>query len=273
VTEGGVALSCSWESEGSLGSSLSVASQGETGSSEMDLFSLETCVRLNPRVDTRCQLSLSAKNPHIQISGCRVVSSFPRWEVVGDHQYIESCQGQRLEELSDEELQVYDLELCLKRSYGSIVLRLPPTAAQSIWLLSLQVTTSNTPGKSPNFPGIGLGNFNLGSVNSLLEGGSMSAKAEQFKTLFDSFQASQAKSEAGINAAFQLREALEKPSNFVSHNQSPAENTPSDLKTYIDHKFDHLEKKLLKEIDDKFKDQNEKLNEILRRLPVDPASD
>merc|ERR1711935_651274 len=99
----------------------------------------------------------------------------------------------------------------------------------------------------PAFPGVGLGNFNLGSVNSLLEGGTMTAKAEQFKMLFDSFQSSQAKSEAGINAAFQLKESLDKSSNSKTIEASPEslENVDKALKAYIDYKFEILEKNVL----------------------------
>lgn len=80
----------------------------------LDLFSLDQlaldhCVQLapSPTSSDRCELEVLSSRVTTSITSLVLVSSCPRWEVVGDLQYLLSLQGTPLQGCSTPEMQVF----------------------------------------------------------------------------------------------------------------------------------------------------------------------
>ena len=157
-----------------------------------------------------------------------------------------------------DDLKIYSVKIVLKsRTYERITLRLPPNCS-SCWLYKASAVVSNEPRQPPTASS--LGHFDLQNINSLLPSSSqskLSDGAEKFKSLFDSFQSSGGGSKLGPG------------SSMMSMNISQHPAAPSDtfmLKSYIDFKFEELEKKVVTLIEDKDRNNQAKLERIITLL-------
>jgi hypothetical protein len=272
-------LSSTWTPlDGQLSSSLTILDSIEQFS--LDQVTLDNCVQLAPGPSgERCELVLSSEVAGTAISNLVLVSSCPRWEVVGDLQYLMSLQGSLMEDCSTEDLKVFLAKLHLKKSYSKICLRLPPSHSEPFWLFSVQavIVASKIPFQ-PKMPG--MGHFDLGLVNSMLEGEGLSERAEKFKNLFDNFQSSH-KPQVSVSSPPKMEDLLGNPmllqTMLNTRNGEPktsdakvVDNEQSDLssliKSYIDMKFTCLQSELLAAVDKKFEKQNTKIDRILELL-------
>lgn len=252
----------------------------------LDQLALDHCVQLapSPTLSDRCELEVLSSRVTTNITSLVLVSSCPRWEVVGDLQYLLSLQGTPLQGCSTPEMQVFSAELQLNKGYSKLVLRLPPAHTQPFWVFSLQVVTTEVK-VVPSMPIMpGMGHFDLSCVDTMLEGGCLSERAGKFKNIFDNFQASHTPpvNNPGISSAPKMEDLLANPMLMQtmlskSHKESKSEQEEesgndsdmkllSSIKTYIDLKFDGLQQTLLKSMDEKFKKQSNKIDMILKHL-------
>ena len=202
------------------------------------------------------QLSSSRTAPGIYICPLYVFTppnttlcSCSRWEVVGNIQYLFSCSGKIIEEVEDSK--IFSVEVSLKKhSFDKITLRLPPTA-KACWIYSVFVEKKCSP-SAPNSQ-----HFDLKNINNLMSSSSkLSSNAEQFKTLFDTFQSS---------ASHNIPQMGMIPKSMPNSSGDSSTDLPL-LKFYIDKKFLELEDKLTKKIEQNAKVQNDKLDTIIKLL-------
>ena len=107
------------------------------------------------------------------------------------------------------------------------------------------------------------------SLNSLLPTSSastLSDGAEKFKNLFDSFQSSGAGRQLDPSMMMMMmnKSGIQQENNSHSQKASPSESLM--LKSYIDMKFEQLEKKVITIIDEKDKINQSKLDRIINLL-------
>ena len=108
----------------------------------------------------------------------------------------------------------------------------------------------------PRPPPPSLGHFDLQNINSLLPTSSASTLSDgagKFKSLFDSFQSSGAGRQLDPSMMMMMmnKSGIQQENNSHSQRTSPSETLM--LKSYIDMKFEQLEKKVIKIIDEKDK--------------------
>ena len=177
--------------------------------------------------------------------------------MLGNLQYLFSSSGTVMEEVEDSK--VYSVEVSLRTlNYGRYVLRVPPSV-QSCWIYSVFVEKANLPLKSSPRP-----HFNLENINNLMsDTKGLSTKAEQFKTLFDTFQNS-----GPLNVPLSMATG---PSLLTGNSEDKSSNL-SMLKFYIDQKFKDLEEKVMKKLDESEKVQPAKLDKILSLLDMKDIS-
>ena len=177
--------------------------------------------------------------------------------MIGNVQYLFSKSGKLIEKV--DEASVYLVEICLKNEvHDKFILRLPPSI-KSCWIYSIFVEKKTTPVMKPNFNQ----HFDVESINGLLASSSqLSSKAEKFKTLFDNFQGTGATS-----MSMSLPTAV--PGLNPNSINSSGDKNSADiqfLKFYIDSKFQQLEEKLIRKIEEKDQIQNDKLDVIIKLL-------
>ena len=171
-------------------------------------------------------------------------------------QYLFSKTGKLIEKV--EESSVYLVKISLKNeAFDKFILRLPPSI-KSCWIYGVFVEKKTTPVIKPNFNQ----HFDVESINSLLSNSShLSSNAEKFKSLFDNFQGTGASSMSMPTAPI-LNPST---SNLNSSGDSDSPNFQF-LKFYIDSKFQQLEEKLIRIIEEKDKVQNDKLDIMIKLL-------
>ena len=169
--------------------------------------------------------------------------------MVGNIQYLFSCSGKIIEEVEDSK--IFSVEVSLtKHSFDKITLRLPPTA-KACWIYSVFVEKKCSP-SAPNSQ-----HFDLKNINNLMSSSAkLSSNAEQFKTLFDTFQSS---------ASHNIPQMGMIPKS-MPNSSGDSSTDLSLLKFYIDKKFLELEDKLTKKIEQNSKIQDEKLDTIIKLL-------
>jgi len=235
------------------------------------MTSPEDCVHLERKdEDTRGEVFLEVA-PNQSITGLVLSSSCPRWEVVGGIQYIDTLKGHKLElEEGDDEIPVYYGSMEFNKGHCKVTLKIPPGDLASCWIFLLGVTLDRSGRVAPS-----IGHFSLSSVDSILSSSSqpLSEKAQQFRTLFNSFQ-SMGPMQGPGPPFVSFPGGLENDST-PSVAQPPSVSSAGDLessgsflwlKSYIDQKFLHLEERLVKTVEEANKEQNDKLDTILRKL-------
>ena len=170
--------------------------------------------------------------------------------------------GELIDEAEDSK--IYSVKILLKsRSYEKVTLRLPP-ACSSCWIYKASAVL----GEKPKPIHSNLGHFDLENINNLLptsNASTLSDGAEKFKNLFDSFQSSGAGRHLDPSMMMMMnRGADQQDNNSRSQRTSPSETLM--LKSYIDMKFEQLEKKVIKIIDEKDKINQSKLDRIINLL-------
>ena len=170
--------------------------------------------------------------------------------------------GQLIDDAEDSK--IYSVKILLKsRSYEKVILRLPP-ACSSCWIYQASAVVCTEPRPTPS----SLGHFDLHNINSLLPTSSASTLSDgagKFKNLFDSFQSSGAGRQLEPSLMMMMsRSANQQDNNSHSQRTSPSETLM--LKSYIDMKFEQLEKKVIKIIDEKDKINQSKLDRIINLL-------
>jgi len=243
MSEDTITITSNWsQSNGSL----SVTHVASAKDIDLDTMTPEACVLLSPLdgEDERCQVVLSGP-----VDSIVVITDCPRWEVVGNIQYLFSCSGKIIEEVEDSK--IFSVEVSLKKhSFDKITLRLPPTA-KACWIYSVFVEKKCSP-SAPNSQ-----HFDLKNINNLMSSSSkLSSNAEQFKTLFDTFQSS---------ASHNIPQMGMIPKSMPNSSGDSSTDLPL-LKFYIDKKFLELEDKLTKKIEQNAKVQNDKLDTIIKLL-------
>lgn len=272
-----VSVTSSWTvTSGSLASLPgTVASLSE--SSLDSVTSPETCVLLVRGEDEERGEVILHTGSGQSVTGVALTSSCLRWEVVGGIQYLATLQGLRLdlgEEEEDGEIPVYSASLELGQGHDKVTLRLPPGDTQSCWIFSLEVTLARSVPPPP------LGHFSLSSVDSLLAASSLplSEKAQQFRTMFESFQTSGPLAGPAHLAAHRGeggtggRSAGSPPSAVAP--QGLSSGSILLLQSYLDEKFSQLEERLVRRMEAAAQIHSDKLDSILLLLRTTaPVSD
>lgn len=156
---------------------------------EFDFESLdpEKCLLLSQEGGpTRGEIKLSAV-PGWCLVSVTTVSTCRRMEVFSSsHQYLCSMEADLLDEVEDTQVFVGSLLLSEVSTGGEeaeLILR-PPGSLSSLWIYGMTVAVAESK-KKRSLPA---GHFDLDKVNSLLADQPLSAGAERFKHLFESFQ-------------------------------------------------------------------------------------
>ena len=253
-----------------LSGTLTCSTVSTLESVSLDSVSPDSCVHISSEnSDTRGEVVITATSS-AALSGFLLVTDCPRWEIVAGLQYLTSVQGELLD--SFEGTQVYSVQLKLPKLYDKLTLRLPPSIT-SCWLYSVQVVTSRKETTT-----IGVGHFDINTVNHLIgDGKQLSQKAENFKGLFEKFQAGSGASQLPteppkmsdlVHNPLLLQSLMQKPSLPacpISEKQSNGDQFLL-LKGYIDRKFEVMEENILKVIAEKDREQSAKLDRIIDQL-------
>ena len=255
-----VEISSSWPAASGI---LTCDIVNDVQSFDVDNINIEKCVNLAKSSEEEDRGEFTLKSDSLtEISGFLILTDCPRWEILGGLQYITSVQGTIIEGIED--MNVHKVKLLLNKSYSALTLRLPPSV-KDCWLYSVQVLLKKCDiSKS--------GNFNLQNVEELLGSNKreLSMNAENFKTLFESFNQINSSCVGKLPPGFDSKTLT---SGHTNMQQSHNFLTQGHLQSYIDHKCEMMERRILNVIEEKDRIINTKLDKILNALDKDTLNE
>eukprot|EP00088_Acartia_fossae_P020900 TRINITY_DN22415_c0_g1_i1.p1 TRINITY_DN22415_c0_g1~~TRINITY_DN22415_c0_g1_i1.p1 ORF type:complete len:310 (-),score=38.17 TRINITY_DN22415_c0_g1_i1:98-1027(-) len=192
-----------------------IVEENEIIEEDVDFESVDAthCVQLIQPANSRIRIQFASR--HKNIKHVCVLSENRIFEIFIDDQYHSSIQGDLIDDFDDTKVYTYNIKIDKKSRHISLQI---PGVQQTVWIFKIKIFLTE-----PCDTKRSLGNFDLNSVDHLLQDKQLSKNAEKFKDVFQMFQ----HSETPMSCQFSKLPASATPFSSSSLMNFDLKNKPS----------------------------------------------